>query len=286
MKLNSAQLDAFYTIAKTLNFTKAAELLNVTQSALSQRIAKLEDDLETTLFIRDRTSVRLTEAGQAVLRFCQINESSETDLLQGLKGNNQGLGGMLRIGGFSSVNRSLLIPALKKLMMKNHELSVQILTHEIRDLQDLLKSSEADYIITNKKSDSADIESHFLGFEENVLVTSKKYSRTEIFLDHDENEPITKSYFNQNNLLRRPKKMRYLDDVYGIIDGIKNGYGKAIVPKHLIEDEKDFVIIDPKKILWVSVYLQFYRQPYYRQTHSQVVSDISNHFSGVLRSVK
>lgn len=162
MKINSDQLEAFYVIAKTLHFTKAAELLNVSQSALSQRIAKLEDQLETTLFIRDRTSVRLTEAGIEVLRFCQLNESAETDLLSHLKGSKNTLGGILRIGGFSSVNRSLVIPALKKLMIKNPDLSIQIFTKELRDLPDLLRRSEADYIITNKKSELSDIESVLL----------------------------------------------------------------------------------------------------------------------------
>ena len=80
MKLNSAQLEAFLVVAKTLHFTKAANLLHVTQSALSQRIAKLEEELETTLFIRDRNSIRLTESGQQVLRFCQINETAEDEL--------------------------------------------------------------------------------------------------------------------------------------------------------------------------------------------------------------
>ncbi len=286
MKLNSSQLEAFYAIAKTLHFTKAAEILNVTQSALSQRIAKLEEEVETTLFIRDRTSVRLTEAGQEVLRFCQVNEYSESDLLQKLKGSKEGFGGVVRIGGFSSVNRSLVIPALKKMMVKNPELSIQLFTKEIRDLEDLLKRSEADYIITNRKAASADVESIFLGFEENVLTRSKKHPDTQIYIDHDENDPITKGYFAHLKSDHHPKKMRYLDDVYGIIDGVKNGYGMAILPKHLLEAEKDLEVVSPKQILWVSVYLQFYRQPYYRKTHVQVVADLKSHFSEMLRHEK
>ena len=68
MKLNSSQLEAFSTIAKTLNFTRAAEQLHVTQSALSQRIAKLEGDLEATLFVRDRNALRLTDGSASSTR--------------------------------------------------------------------------------------------------------------------------------------------------------------------------------------------------------------------------
>src|ERR1700757_2852658 len=116
MKLNSAQLEAFFAAAKFLNFTKAAAHLHVTQSALSQRIAKLEEEVEATLFVRDRTSVRLTEDGHRVLRFCQLNETAEADLLAHLKGSAASLSGTLRIAGFSSVDRSLVLPALSALM--------------------------------------------------------------------------------------------------------------------------------------------------------------------------
>jgi DNA-binding transcriptional LysR family regulator len=283
MKISSSQLEAFFAVAKAFNFTRAAESLHVTQSALSQRIAKLEEDLGTTLFIRDRASIRLTEAGEKVLRYCQLNESAESELLERLKDSSEDLAGVIRIGGFSSVNRSLVIPALKKLMAKNPRLSIQLYTKELHELERLLKSAEVDYILTNKKSDSADIESVFLGFEDNVLVQSKKYQGEDIYLDHDENDFVTASYFSQNKMKFKPKAMRYLDDVYGLLDGVKNGYGKAILPLHLIENERDLEVLDPKKVLRVSVYLQYYVQPYYRKVHSVLLEDIKNYFKDILR---
>ena len=77
--------------------------------------------------------------------------------------------------------------------------------------------------------------------------------------------------------------MRYLDDVYGLIDGVKNGYGQAILPVHLIDGEKDLEIVDPKRTLRVSVYLQFYTQPYYRRVHSYFLSEIESYFRQNLR---
>ncbi len=287
MKLNSSQLEAFFAVAKILNFTKAAEVLFVTQSALSQRIAKLEEDLGTTLFIRDRTSIRLTEAGTQVLRYCQFNQAVESELLAKLQDSKDDLAGVLRIGGFSSINRSLVIPSLKKIMNKNPRLSIQLITKEIQDLDGLLKSAEADYIFTNKKSDSPNIESLFLGYEENVLVKLKKAPDTEIYLDHDESDPTTKSYFFQNKgAAFRPSNIRYLDDVYGLIDGVKNGYGKAVLPIHLIKNENSLEILEPKKILRVSVYLQYFVQPFYRRVHADFLDDVRNFFHATLRQEK
>ena len=282
MKINSNQLDAFYHVAQTLSFTKAAEHLHVTQSALSQRISKLEDDLETTLFIRDRSSIKLTDMGFKLLRYCAQQESAESDLLSSLKSSKQGLGGLIRIGGFSSVNRSMVVPALKKIISNNEGLSIKLITREIHELDDLLKRSEADYILTDRDPVTDDIESLLLGYEHNVLVGSKKFAIANIFLDHDEADHTTHFFFKQNKLPYKPKKIRYLDDVYGLIDGVKNGYGQAVLPRHLVEDDKDLEVLFEGKSVRTPVYLHFFKQPFYRPAHSQILEALTSYFKEVL----
>ena len=63
------QLRYFAKAAETLNFSHAANCLNIAQSSLSQQIKQLEDELGTQLFIRDSHSIRLTEAGEEMLPF-------------------------------------------------------------------------------------------------------------------------------------------------------------------------------------------------------------------------
>jgi DNA-binding transcriptional LysR family regulator len=62
-----AQLRAFRTVAETLNFTRASERLNLTQSAVSRQIGSLEGELGEPLFVRGRRVVRLTAFGESVL---------------------------------------------------------------------------------------------------------------------------------------------------------------------------------------------------------------------------
>src|SRR3954467_5872315 len=54
----------FDAVAETLNFTRAAERLHVTQSTLSHQIKQLEEELGTPLFDRSGKHVRMTEAGE------------------------------------------------------------------------------------------------------------------------------------------------------------------------------------------------------------------------------
>jgi DNA-binding transcriptional LysR family regulator len=63
--MNDAQLNCFLAVCRTLNFSRAAEQLFITQPALSYQIRSLEKELGVALFERSTTHVRLTDAGSA-----------------------------------------------------------------------------------------------------------------------------------------------------------------------------------------------------------------------------
>ncbi len=67
MDVHLRDLGYFVAVADELHFTRAAERLHISQPALSRQIAKLESDLRVALVHRDRRTVRLTAAGQALL---------------------------------------------------------------------------------------------------------------------------------------------------------------------------------------------------------------------------
>src|SRR5918997_3592009 len=67
MDVHLRELRYFVAVAEHLHFTRAAEALFVSQPALSKQIRTLESRLRIPLFERDRRTVRLTSAGQALL---------------------------------------------------------------------------------------------------------------------------------------------------------------------------------------------------------------------------
>jgi DNA-binding transcriptional LysR family regulator len=282
--LSSANLEAFFTVSQTLNFTKAAEKLHITQSALSQRILNLEKELELTLFIRDRSGLRLTEAATKLVRYCQQKNNLELEVMNSIRPNDpSNIAGVVRIGGFSSVMSSIVVRALGILTAAHKNISIQTTTKEMSQLLELLKRGEIDYMIVDDRINREELDRIALGKEKNVLVQHKKYMGDDIYLDHDEDDEVTIKYLKHAKLKTKDIRRQYLDDVHGLIQGVQHKLGKAVLPLHLIEDKSEFQILNPTEVLEIPIYLYYYSQPYYSNLHFKVVEALTTTFAKVLR---
>lgn len=242
MKVPSLQLEAFYEVAKTGHFTKAATGLHITQSALSQRILNLESGLGASLFFRDRKGLRLTPAGEKLLRYCQAQNRQEEELLQELKGG-KGPGGWLRIGATSSLLWSVVVPALGDFVRDNPDVRVDFRAGELRELGGWLKTGEADLILTSEKPEETSWQVNDLGREEYVLVSSsRKKFRKDVYLDHDPEDSFTLNFLKRNGLIGKKPRREYLDDIHGLLAGVAEGWGQAVIPRHLAEVRADLKV--------------------------------------------
>ncbi len=113
------QLRSFTAVANTLNFGRAARQLYLSQSALSLQIQNLEAHLGVLLFERNRRSVRLTAAGEAILADSQelLQRIADIELRAGKIGSGEV--GHLRIGFVASATESM-IPAIVLAFRKLH----------------------------------------------------------------------------------------------------------------------------------------------------------------------
>lgn len=94
----------FSALAGSLNFTRAAERLHVTQSTLSHQIKQLEEELGTLLFDRIGKRVALTEAGEAFLHHATRALQEIDRGLGALREDSQAVAGELRIGSTHTFN--------------------------------------------------------------------------------------------------------------------------------------------------------------------------------------
>ncbi len=284
MALSSSQLEAFAEVARTGSFSQAAQNLHVTQSALSQRVLNLERELGVGLIIRDPSGLRLTSIGEELVRYCQIKQGLESEILARITSSNQELRGSIRIAGFSSVMRSVIAPSISKIIRANSDINVELFTREIRQLPRMLANNEADVIITAEVANRQDVVSHELGFESNVLVEStSEEGRSDVYLDHDPDDSTTTEFFRFNGKSADKLRRNYLDEVYSLIDGVKLGWGRAVLPHHLIRQEPDLRIVRGYKPLKVPVMLQYFRQPYYPRLQQSLIDQICQDVPARLR---
>ena len=119
----------FDAVAETLNFTRAAERLHVTQSTLSHQIKQLEDELGTPLFDRSARRVRMTEAGE-ILRSHMTPALQQIDAgLQALRGPVDAITGSIRLGTTPSFNTRMVPQCVATLL--NHYPHIQVTVEEL-----------------------------------------------------------------------------------------------------------------------------------------------------------
>ena len=92
--MNTTQLECFLAVAETLNFSKAAGMVNISQPAVSHQISSLEAELGVTLFKRDPRELSLTSEGENVycyavdiLNYWQSRTAELFSLLEQVKGS-------------------------------------------------------------------------------------------------------------------------------------------------------------------------------------------------------
>ncbi|WP_374079555.1 LysR family transcriptional regulator [Bdellovibrio bacteriovorus] len=275
MKISNLGLQAFAQTALNLNITQAAKELGLTQSALSQRITQLENELEVTLFIREPRGLKLTEAGERLLRFSSLNQKMEEELLTEFKGSKEELAGSFRLAGYSSVLRSVIIPALSPFLRKNPKVHVDFQSYEMFELPDILNTARADMIVMDYQWKKKGIAEHILGHEEFVVIESTKHdTASDLYLDHGPLDNATEEFFKAQT--RAPKSLRrsFMGDVYGIIDGVELGLGRAVMSRHLIEDNKHVRTVAGYAKYKRPVTLHYFEQPYYSRLMTKVLTEL------------
>ncbi|KPF78110.1 LysR family transcriptional regulator [Novosphingobium sp. AAP93] len=145
--LNYNHLRYFWAVAQDGNLSRTAERLNVSQSALSVQIRKLEDRLGHALFERRGRALHLTEAGRITLDHAEAIFATGDELLGTLKETGK-VRQAIRIGALATLSRNFQISFVEPLLART-DIEVVLRSGSQAELLGALQSLAIDVVLTD-----------------------------------------------------------------------------------------------------------------------------------------
>jgi DNA-binding transcriptional LysR family regulator len=241
----------FNSVAETGNISRAAKQLFISQPAVSKAIQSLEENLDTTLFIRSSRGVKLTEDGQQLFEHTKNAFDILTHGEESIRRSHELGIGHLRIGASSTLCKYLLLPYLNGFVQENPHIKITIDNHSSSHTLKLLESGELDIGLVAKPSNPEAYFFHSLGNIEDIFVATKSYldnlklreNSTDIFssatimlLDEENiSRKYIEDYFKTNSI-----ELNYILEISSmdlLIEFAKTSLGVACVIKAFVQKE-------------------------------------------------
>lgn len=241
----------FYIVAKEGSISRAANILFVSQPAITLQIKKLESELGVSLFTRTRHGVVLTEEGNILFEYIKVamdNIINGENALSNLKNLDSGI---IRIGASTTVSKHIVMPYLEKFHEMYPKIEIQIVNSLTTNLLKELRNGNLDILFLNLPMDeNKDLKIIPITDVHDIFVGNKKYfdlTKGKISLEELNNYPLlfqkmpsnTRSYLNKylksNNTNLKPQ----LEVVsYNLImDLVSAGFGIGYATKEFIKSE-------------------------------------------------
>lgn len=251
MNINMELYKIFYIVAKNGSISAAANILFISQPAITFQIKKLEEQLDVSLFTRTKHGVILTEEGKILFNYVKdgieniINGENAITNLKNLDS------GTIRIGVSTTICRYILMPHLEEFHKKYPKIDIQINNNLSNNLLKELRNGNLDILIMFlPENDNKDLILRPITDVQDIFVGNKKYydlTKGKLNLKNLESYPLilpsssSNSRIHLNKYLKENKcditpKLEVVS--YNlIIDLIKAGFGIGYTTKEFISDE-------------------------------------------------
>ncbi|MFM0250819.1 LysR family transcriptional regulator [Paraburkholderia sediminicola] len=141
--MNTRFLESFMLVVELGSFRAVAERLHVTQAAISNRIASLEEEIGARVFVRDPGDLRLTPVGLRLISYGERMLELQRDIIQ-LGRTDQQLLGSVRIGAIESVVHTWLVGFMQHLQSSYPGIEVQLSSEATERLHRSLRDGDVD----------------------------------------------------------------------------------------------------------------------------------------------
>lgn len=174
------KLRTFRAAAQFQNFSDASAHLGYVQSAVTNQIKALEDELQTTLFRRTGRGVALTDAGLKLQEYCEKLFNLRDEATQAIKGDTAHKA-TVRIAGYETLLTYRLPEEIQTFHHNHPETNLQIQPVAVKQLRQLVLSEEIDLALifddpdVNATHQLTGLEQYSLGEEQIIIVASPSH---------------------------------------------------------------------------------------------------------------
>ena len=245
MDTNIQKYMSFVTTVECGSFSRAAEILNYSQSGISRMIADLEKEWKVTLLERDRGGVRLTSDGTKLLPYAK-NLIAEYEKLQMQVDELNGLqSGLIRIGTFSSVATHWLPNIIKEFQKDYPNIDYELLLGDYTEIEEWILEGRVDCGFLRLPTHS-DFETIFLEQDMLMAIIPESHPLADItkfpvtalcgepfmLLEKGAKAEVSE-IFERCNLT--PKVRFTTWDDYAIMSMVESGLGISILPQLILK---------------------------------------------------
>lgn len=148
MKYDFLGLEAFLSVAELGSFSRAAEHLNLTQTAITHRVRKLEGNMGVQLFIRSTRNVALAQAGVELLPVVRRLFAETEQHIEGIQRRTNTPRNRLTLACLPTIATSVLPLAIARFIERSPDMELHVMDVSATDIGPLVDAGEADFGLT------------------------------------------------------------------------------------------------------------------------------------------
>jgi len=168
------QVRYFVALARTLNFTRAAEQCNVSQPALTRAIQQLEHELGGPLFHRERNNTHLSELGQMMLPYLETVEASTHAARQAAQAAKKIEKITLTLGAMCTIGPQLVAELIVRFQSEHPDVEVRVIDGEAHAMIEALQKGDLHISIVGVPEELPDTLHQLPIFSERFVVAVPK----------------------------------------------------------------------------------------------------------------
>lgn len=178
--MNLNHLSIFHAVASSKSISGGAQLLHISQSAVSKQLGEFERNLGVSLFDRLPRGVRLTEAGKLLQGYANRLFSLEAEAEAAIGDLQQLTRGRLTIGASRTIGGYLLPPYLAKFRQQYPGVELSLQVENTNTIENRLIAGEIDIGFAEGVVGSDALEYHVFANDELVLIAEPKHPITKL----------------------------------------------------------------------------------------------------------